>query len=161
MGISRKTLTPQSESCAYRFYLSTKHGKGMEAYQIKMKNNPQQYKIEYVNHGIANRYSHNRIEIHKGLLTMEYVPLFTEILLHEMHHSDSSYSMEDFKLDAKGFKHSGLYRKFILTHPSSWIQFSPVYPSNGRWFWDITLLIFYCAMVSTLIIIYGITRLFF
>lgn len=113
------------------------------------------YKIELVNHGIANRFPDGVIQIHKKMAKdLIYRPLLREIIEHEMYHTDTGYSWHDFKLDLKGFKNKGLYRRFVLTTPSAWVQFSPVYKANKRWYFDMTLLISYSIIIVFILIIY-------
>lgn len=98
-----------------------------------MKKRYKDFRIEYVNYGIASRYKGKYIEINKKLLQNQYEPLLIEILTHEISHSDIGYSRKDFELDLQGFKNRKLYWKFILTTPNSWIQFLPLYHSNNKW----------------------------
>lgn len=108
-------------------------------------NNGKQILLESSSKGIANRFD-NRIEIHKKLFLPKYKPLFNEIIKHEIEHSDKWWTFRDLRHDISPFKNKWMYRKFILTTPSSWIQFSPIYPSQGMWYLDITLLIFYAVI---------------
>ena len=94
------------------------------------------FKVIFVPYGIANRYSGRIIEVHEKLLDTKYRALLYEIVKHEMSHSDSGYSRKDFFLDISGFKNRKQYWNFILTTPSSWWQFLPLYKSRGRFFWD-------------------------
>ena len=113
------------------------------------------YKIEYVGHGIANRFPQGLIRIHKKLLQPKFQPLFLEILDHEKKHTDVGYTIDDFKLDMKGFRNKSLYRYFVLTTPSSWIQFSPMLRANGIWYFDMTLMMSYgVAFLIILLILF-------
>ena len=98
------------------------------------------FEITIVNQGIANRLPGNRIEINKKLLQRKYWKLLNEILSHEMAHTDIGYSEKDLMLDLMGFKQKRLYRNFILTTPSAWTQFFPIYYSRGRFYYDISVL---------------------
>ena len=114
----------------------------------------QKFKIYYVKYGIANRMKNQIIEVHQKLLCEKYKPLLLEIVEHEMKHSDKGYSRKDFILDTKGFKHRRLYNLFIITTPSAWLQFSPLYYSRGKWYWDwsvfllFILIMFVCSIVA-------------
>ena len=88
------------------------------------------FKINFVDYGIANRFPNKLIEVHNKLAQLEYGPLYDEIIAHEKSHSDSTYSFHDLRLDTLGFKNRMLYWKFILTTPSAWLQFSPIYKSQ-------------------------------
>ena len=111
------------------------------------------YKIEYTKYGIANRFNGERIEIHQKLREKRFRPLLLEILEHEKQHTDTGYSLTDLKLDLNGFKNKKLYRQFILTTPSSWVQFSPMYKSHGKWYFDITLILFWICTLGIIGII--------
>ena len=118
------------------------------------------FKVKLVDYGIANRYPNKLIEINKKLfIRPEFKPLFEEIVKHELSHTDQGYSFSDFRLDMRGFKNRKLYWKFILSTPSSWLQFSPIYKSSeGKWFIDLSILylwLFYTfvIIISTWIVI--------
>lgn len=114
------------------------------------------FEINLVNYGIANRFPNNYIEIHKKLDTPQYYPLFLEILEHEKKHTDKGFSFVDIALDFKGFENKKLYRKFILTTPSSWIQFSPIYKnSKGKYFLDPMVLFFWIFSYWFFVALYG------
>ena len=98
------------------------------------------FKVEYVKYGIANRFPNNRIEIHEKLATLKYAPIHEELIQHEKDHTDKVYSGRDLLLDLSGFRNKQLYYHFIFTTPSSWVQYSPLYYSKGKWYWDIGLL---------------------
>ena len=98
--------------------------------------------VEFVSKGIANRFD-DRIEVHEKLTLPRYKPLLIEIIKHELNHSDRWWSIYDLRHDIGAFKNRGMYWRFVLTTPSSWIQFLPIYPSKGKWYFDITLIIFY------------------
>lgn len=108
------------------------------------------FTIRPVSYGIANRFPGKRIEYHKKLLQDKYKPLLYEILDHEMSHTDSGYSSHDLWLDVRGFRNKALYHSFILRTPSAWVQYSPLYKSEGRWYTDISLIIFWGIMFATM-----------
>lgn len=101
------------------------------------------FKVIYINNGIANRLPGNVILINKNLLNIKYYPLLLEIVEHEIKHTSEGYKRSDFLLDIKGFKHSWLYTKFILTNPSAWLQFSPIWHYKGKWYWDWSVFFLY------------------
>lgn len=105
----------------------------------------EEYTLNVVSKGIANRFPGKRIEMHKKLCYMPvYRPLYDEILKHEIAHTDMHYSWADFLLDVKGFRNKGLYWRFILTTPSSWWQFLPIYrDSYGTYYLDWSIIILY------------------
>lgn len=111
-------------------------------------------KLTYVDYGIANRYE-DKIEMNKKLLQPQYIKLHTEILRHELNHTNTGWSLTDFKLDLTGLKNKRLYWKFILTTPKSWVQFSPIYTSEKQWYFDITLILFYVFTIAIGIIAYN------
>lgn len=101
------------------------------------------FKIIKVNKGIANRFPNSVIEIHGKLYLPEYSELLLEIIAHEKEHTDS-WTVKDIALDIVGFRHKIKYAKFILTTPSSWWQFIPIYKAqDGQYYYDITLMLFY------------------
>lgn len=122
----------------------------MENEQVQPNENEPLFNIEYVNWGIANRFPNKQICLNKRLQDPEYSELHDEIIQHEMEHTDTGYSLKDFKLDLKGFKNKKLYRKFILKNPSSWIQFSPLIVYEGRIYFDINLLLFWGLTLFTI-----------
>lgn len=105
------------------------------------------WNIEYKNWGIGNRFPNYRIELHKKLKTPRYLQLHDEILKHEKSHTDSGYSIKDLGLDCWWVKNSGRYWEFILTTPSSWVQFLPVYSSKGKWYLDINVSLLWLGLL--------------
>ena len=105
------------------------------------------FQIDIVNKGIANRFSNYRIEIHKKLLQERYAPLLSEILFHEASHTDKWWSVKDLSLDIGGFRNRALYWNFILSTPSSWCQFLPLYKSKGIYYLDFSLVIFWIVLL--------------
>ena len=101
------------------------------------------YTIKAVNYGIANRFPGYYIEYHKKLDQPAYKKLKKEIIEHEKKHSDKGYDIEDLINDFVGFFEKKLYYKFILTTPSSWIQYFPLYRSRNKWYIDPMLTLIY------------------
>ena len=99
--------------------------------------------IYYVNKGIGNNFG-DRIELHKKLRNPEWKPLHDAILEHEMSHTSRTFSTKDLMLDTKSTEPRRMW-KFILTTPSSWWQFLPLYksPVNKKWALDINLCVIY------------------
>jgi hypothetical protein len=108
-------------------------------------------KIKYVGTGIANRFSENRIELHKKLKREAYKPLRKEIIAHEKQHSPLGYHWRDLWLDLKGFRHKWLYWKFILTTPSSWTQFSPIMKREDTLYVDPSVSILWVIAIGVII----------
>ena len=106
------------------------------------------YTVNYVNHGIANRFPGGYIEVHRKLLDDRYSVLRKEIIAHEKAHSDKGLFWNDIVMDSKGFNNKRLYRKFVLSTPSSWVQFSPIYFSRGRLYFDVALILLYVTFIS-------------
>jgi hypothetical protein len=111
-------------------------------------------KIEFVDYGIANNFG-NRIELNRNLIW--HPSLLHRILKHELSHSKGNYSIKDLILDLTS-NHSELDKissweifKFSLENPKAFIQLSPIYPSKGKWYWDISRLICYSPILLVLI----------
>jgi hypothetical protein len=114
-------------------------------------------KIIYVDYGIANRYD-SYIEIHSKLLQLEYAILLKEIIEHEKAHTSKKYSMKDLALDLKGFENKRLYTKFVLSTPSSWVQFSPIYKSRSKCYWDWSVFLLWIFAIAITGILWRVTR---
>ena len=102
--------------------------------------------VIYVKIGVANRFE-DRIELHRDLAKY---PLLQEwILDHERSHEKTGYTWNDLKIDMLMPPIDKLLDilKFMVIRPSTWIQFSPIYPSQGRWYWDRSKIIFWAIMV--------------
>jgi len=109
-------------------------------------------KIIEVSHSIANRFN-DSIEINKHL--KKYPELLKPILEHELAHTDKVWSKEDFVLDflSKSNVNSFDLFKFMIKHPKSFLQLSPIIYSRKRGFViDINLLIMFIIMVSIFIL---------
>lgn len=114
----------------------------------------EKFKIEYVNYGIANRFSGKRIEIHSKLRQNKYAPLLKEIIAHEKSHSDGGKDfVRDMKIDLMWLKHPNLYWYFFFTTPSAWIQLSPIYPSKGKAYIDTNLAVFWGCVLAISIVV--------
>ena len=104
--------------------------------------------IRYINHSIANRFS-DYIEINHHL--KDYPKLLEPILQHELSHTNKDFSWQDFKLDFFSTNDIDSWEmfKFIIKHPSSWLQLSPVIYSKKKGFiYDINLIILYLIMIT-------------
>jgi hypothetical protein len=116
---------------------------------------PENPRIEYVNYGIGNTFK-DRIELNKAL--KKYPKLHDKVLQHELKH----YNKEE-NVDLK--EHQGWQmNKFIITHPSTWVQYLPVWYKNKIISYDpsmITIWILLLSLSIKLIIasIYPITAL--
>jgi hypothetical protein len=107
-------------------------------------------KVIETEYGIASR-SDNEIFINRRL--NKYPELKDAIIDHEMHHS-FGYSFDDLTMEfgipqLDGFKLQ--YYKFILTNPSTWTEYSPIWIQNKEiklsptmlFFWISTILFFW------------------
>lgn len=106
--------------------------------------------IVEVDHSIANRFE-NHIEINENL--KNYPDLYKPILAHELEHSSKTFTWHDFKLDFVSnteVNHLDLI-KFMFKHPRSFLQLSPIIKSNGKFIFDINLLIIYSLFILTFI----------
>ena len=117
--------------------------------------------IRYVEHSIANNYG-GYIEINKHL--RDHPKLLEPILKHELSHSEKSWSLHDFKLDFFSNNHINHWElfKFMLKHPKSFYQLSPILYSREKGItYDINLLIMFLSMilVFTLTIYFGVKYL--
>lgn len=85
----------------------------------------QETEVRYINWGIASRVG-GIVFINKRL--KDYPKLENALLSHERAHT-SDFTMKDILLDInlkdlKGLKWE--YYKFIISNPSSWVEYSPV-----------------------------------
>ena len=117
--------------------------------------------IVYVEHSISNNFG-NYIEVNKHL--KNYPSLLEPILAHELSHSEKSWSLHDFKLDFFSHNHINHLElfKFMLKHPKSFYQLSPILYSREKGItYDINLLIMFITMflVFTLTIYFGVQYL--
>jgi len=100
-----------------------------------------------INHGIAHRIR-DKIFINSAIKGYDK-NLYDALILHETMHS-GMISFKDFAMEFGNEQLTGLkkkYYKFILTHPSSWSEFSPVWFSNGELQLNSALLIFYIVAI--------------
>ena len=109
-------------------------------------------KIKYVNYGIANVFD-THIEIHKNLKKPEYKQLLKHIIEHENNHDKGRYTLNDLKLDYFTKAPQTImkqYLHFIFTTPSSWIHFSPVYPTPHGVYTDASKMIWWVLILVTI-----------
>ena len=96
-------------------------------------------KIVYVKNGLANFYP-DRIEVSidlkKNRKLLEYV------LEHEQGHKEGFDLIHDFSF--KGIK----LIPFMLTHPRTWIDFSPIQFKKGELIYDLNMIIQYGILVG-------------
>lgn len=114
----------------------------------------QKIPIIAVSHGVANRFS-DCIEINKHLI--KYPKLYYPILRHELEHSNSLFSWEDFKHDVNSERKINQIQmlKFMLKHPKSFTQILPIYYTRKRGFIiDINMSIVYSTMFLIGFLIY-------
>jgi hypothetical protein len=95
-------------------------------------------KVIYVKSGLANFYP-DRIEINESLKSNK--KLRDYIVKHELGHKESFDLMHEFKsIDLKIMP--SLF-KFIITHPSTYIDFLPIQYKDKQLVYDLNLLILY------------------
>lgn len=108
-------------------------------------------KIIEVDHSIANRFD-GYIEINKNL--KNYPKLLKPILEHELSHTNETFTWHDFKLDfisKTGVNYFDLFR-FMLKHPRSFLQLSPLlYTKKKGFVIDINLFIMYSLFFLTFV----------
>ena len=89
--------------------------------------------LSFVDYGVANRYSYNgwdEIEVNKDL-TKNW-GLYNNIIKHEIKHLPGGFTFYDFKHDINdGISKRGLY-KWMLRHPKSWLQLSPIWYTKQK-----------------------------
>lgn len=100
-------------------------------------------KIKHIFYGIACRIG-DTIYIHKDLQKHSQ-KLYNAILGHEKKHSRNlsrkDVSMDIINEDIKNLKRE--YYSFVLTHPSSWTEFSPVWIYEDKLAWNVLILALY------------------
>lgn len=97
-------------------------------------------KIKYIDYGIGNRVG-NTIYLNKKL--KEIPGLHDAIVKHEYNHSDN-WNFGDFLQDVSVRELRAIrkqYYWFILSNPSTWINFSPVMLIEGKWCFDLSIAI--------------------
>ena len=102
--------------------------------------------IVAVSHGIANRFE-DCIEVNKHLIN--YPKLYFPIIKHELEHTNSLFSWEDFKHDLNSERKVDQVQilKFMFKHPKAFTQILPFYYTKKRRFvLDINLCLIYSAM---------------
>ncbi len=102
--------------------------------------------IVAVGHGIANRFQ-DCIEVNRNL--QKYPDLYFPIIKHELEHTDSFFSIEDFKHDINSESKINRIQllKFMFKYPKSFTQVLPFYYTPRRKFVvDINLTIIYSVM---------------
>lgn len=104
------------------------------------------YKIKYIDYGTGNRVG-NTIYLNRNL--KKYPKLHKAILKHEKNHT-SGWGLKDFWFDIRNKEIIGLkkeFYKFVLTHPRSWINYSPVMKLNGIIAFDVSLFLFWFTIL--------------
>lgn len=89
--------------------------------------------IKYVNFGIACRIR-NKIYLNKNLKEKKWKKLHDTILAHELSHSEG-FKKRDFISDLNNFDLDPVkkdYSKFVASHPSSWIEYLPLWFYDGK-----------------------------
>lgn len=110
--------------------------------------------IRYVKKGVANRFD-THIEMHEDL--KQFPDLHNRILEHELKHSDKGVTKQDIVMDiysGQSLEHTVQLLKFMIKRPSTWKQFSPLYKAeDGKFYWDMSLLVFYLIFGSFTVLV--------
>lgn len=104
-------------------------------------------KIKYINKGTGNRIG-DTIYLNKNL--KRHPRLHEAILEHEKKHS-SDFKLKDIlhDLDNKEIKSvRGEFYWFVLTNPSSWVNFFPVMKIEKRFYVDLSVLVIWLFFIS-------------
>jgi hypothetical protein len=108
--------------------------------------------INYVDWGIGNVID-GEIYLHKKLKKDEYSKLRQKILLHELNHDpDKKYTIKDMLHDARHTSIDLDLIFFILSTPSSWLQFSPIIYKNKKLILDRQTLYLYGLIIFSVVI---------
>lgn len=110
-------------------------------------------KIKEVSYGIASRCG-DVIRINNKL--NDYPELRQAIIDHEMHHSPN-YSFDDLSMEfcipqLRGLKLQ--YYKFIITHPNSWTEYSPIIIEDKKLKVSPSILIFWLSTIALFFMIF-------
>ena len=111
-----------------------------------------QIKVIYKNTGLANFFS-DHIELNNKLKYNKRLRDY--IIKHELGHKEEFDLLHEFKIDWKVMPY---VLWFVLTTPSTWIDFSPVQYRDKQIIYDLNLSILYCLIIILLFII---LKLFF
>lgn len=106
-----------------------------------------QLQVRYSNKGIANFFG-DYIEIHKDLKYNK--KLRDYIIKHELGHKKEFDLWHEFKID---WKVMPSLLKFILVHPSTWIDFLPIQIKGKRIIYDTNLCILYLFIIALLFLL--------
>lgn len=98
--------------------------------------------------GLANSYP-DRIEINKNL--KYYKDLRNNIIKHELKHIEGNDLIQEFDYNIWKIFPSLSY--FILTHPSTWIDFLPIQIRKSKIIIDINMIKLYLIIIVLIIII--------
>ena len=100
--------------------------------------------INHVNYGIANTFK-DRIEINKALL--QKPQLYELVLNHELKHAN-----KEIHVDAKE-KWNNEMMLFILLHPSTWVQFLPIWYMNRTIIYDKSMCIMWGLALNVILLV--------
>ena len=110
-------------------------------------------KIVYINYGIGNR-------VGNTIFLKKFPKLEKAIINHEKNHS-SCWTFRDFVMDLyiKELKEvKKEYYKFLLTTPSSWLNFFPFIKLGGKWAFDLSLFLVWMMCLLIIFLVYLIWR---
>ena len=108
--------------------------------------------IVYTEYGLANSYD-DRIELNKSFNNPEYVKIKKFVLRHEQGHTSGFDLKHEIKDSFNLLAVFGLVL-FILIHPKTWIDFSPVWKRKDELFINYELIVLYGALSILGIIAY-------
>ena len=111
--------------------------------------------VVYSQWGIGNNFG-NFIELNENL--KKYPRLHKAILAHELSHTDEKkFNKKDLIIDLSENRISNTELiKFMIRHPKSLVQFSPIYKRQGQYYYDTNMIIvwfFTIALISLTVFI--------
>ena len=101
-------------------------------------------KVEYTSLGLANRYS-DKVEINVALKNNK--KLRDYVIKHELSHVDKFDIGHDFDIRVPFLSLSW----FILSHPSTWIDFLPIQFRKGMLIYDFNLILLYLGILGLIL----------
>lgn len=100
--------------------------------------------LKYVDRGLAFR-SQNIIFLNKNL--RKHVVLHDDCLMHELSHSSATLNFKDLFLDFKPRAFNLDWWRFMFKYPGALWQFSPLIKLDGKWRFNVILLIYYFILL--------------
>jgi len=100
--------------------------------------------LRYTKWGLANRFN-KYILVNKDLL--EFPDLYSEVLKHELAHTDKLFSASDLKQDIKVDHFAWKIFWFSITHPRALVQLLPIWWYEGEFVFDLNMLFMWSFIV--------------